>query len=194
MKILIVVDAQNDFVTGSLGSPEAEKVVPNIVKKINNYNDNDFIVCTLDTHFDNYLETQEGRNLPVKHCIKETKGHHIHNEIVDALIPRMDWTTPLQKSTFGSTFLPNLIDNHMIGNHMIGKEIEEIELVGYVLDICVISNALLLKAHFPETKISVDVSCCAATSPEAFEAAKVILKSCQVEVKGEQNKENKESK
>ena len=179
MKILIVVDAQNDFITGSLGSLEAEKVVPNIVKKINNYDYEGFIVCTLDTHFDNYLETQEGRNLSVKHCIQGTEGYYIYDEIVDALIHRMDWTS-LQKLTFGSTFLPNLIDNHMIG-----KEIEEIELVGYVLDICVISNALLLKAHFPETKISVDVSCCAATSPEAFEAAKVILKSCQVEVKGE---------
>ena len=176
MKVLVVVDAQNDFITGSLGSTEAKNVLPKIVEKIRNFDD--FIICTLDTHFGNYLETQEGRNLPVKHCIREWPGWFLADDIYDVLKFK-SWMS-VQKRTFGSYFLPRSIENFMLG-----EQIEEIELVGYVLDICVISNALMLKAFFPEVKITVDVSCCAATSPEAFEAAKTILKSCQIEIRGE---------
>lgn len=177
MKVLVVVDAQNDFITGSLGSPEAERVLPNIVNKIRDFDD--LIVCTIDTHFENYLETQEGKKLPIKHCVRETEGWRIEDriEVMSMLYKHM---LTVEKESFGSFFLPQLIENYTIGT-----TIEEIELVGYVLDICVISNALLLKAYFPETKIAVDVSCCSATSPEAFEASKIILKSCQVEIRGE---------
>ena len=176
MKVLVVVDAQNDFITGSLGSPEAERVLPNIVNKIHNFNG--FIVGTLDTHQRNYLDTQEGHNLSVEHCIMNTEGWCLHDDIISE-IPYKNWTTVL-KETFGSSLLPQEIEDLTIGD-----TIEEIELIGYVLDICVINNALLLKAYFPETKIAVDVSCCSATSFEAFEAAKIILKSCQVEIRGE---------
>ena len=177
MKILVVVDAQVDFITGKLGSEEAQKVLPNIVNKIH---DADNIVLTVDTHYSNYLETQEGKNLPVEHCIIDTDGFEIHPDIIEAMGEK--YRMAVFKNTFGSRHLPTSLEQYAISHGYI----EEIELVGYVLDICVISNALLLKAFFTETPIKVDVSCCAATSPENRDAAIKMLKSCQIEVLNEE--------
>jgi nicotinamidase-related amidase len=176
MKVLVIVDAQNDFITGSLGSEEAKKVVPNIMCKIESYEDEDLIIATLDTHTDDYLKSQEGKYLSVKHCVVNESGWYMHKDISASFVCSGNPNSVL-KNTFGSIDLP-----HVISNQSTGEEIESIELVGYVLDICVISNALLLKAFFPEVPITVDTNCCAATSPEAREAAKIILKSCQIEV------------
>lgn len=184
MKALVVVDVQNDFITGSLGSVKAERVLPNIIEKIYNFDGN--IFCTLDNHLEDYLTTQEGRNLPVEHCIIGTTGFDMPDAVVDILKHKN--CAFVNKETFGAKYLPEIIKDSIPFNlkDSIPFDVNlEIELIGYVLDICVISNALLLKAHFPETKILVDVSCCAATSPEAFEAAKIILKSCQIEIRGD---------
>ena len=180
MKILVIVDAQNDFITGSLGSKEAQRVLPNILEKINNISKTDTVLLTSDTHYGDYLDTNEGKNLPVKHCIIGTDGWDIHPDVIAALGDK--YRMCVFKETFGSKHLEASINQISM---LVMSEIEEIELIGYVLDICVISNALLLKSYFPEIPIKVDVSCCAATSPEAFEAAKIILKSCQIEVVGE---------
>jgi len=175
MKVLVVVDAQEDFITGSLGSEEAVKVLPYVVGKIQSYKRTDLIIATMDTHADNYLDTQEGKFLPVKHCVYHDDGWFFHKDISDMLCNRT--FDVVMKNTFGSKELP-----HIINNMGVGRKIESIELVGYVLDICVISNAILLKAFFPEIPITVDTNCCAATSPEAREAAKIILRSCQIGV------------
>jgi len=176
MKVLVVVDAQEDFIDGALGSKEAKQVVPNIICKVESYTDDDLIVATLDTHTEDYLETQEGKFLPVKHCIADKDGWYLHDSISLPVCCSNNVAT-VQKNTFGSKDLP-----YVINNQTIGKEIESIELVGYVLDICVISNALLLKAYYPEVQIYVDTNCCSATSKEAFDAAVTILKSCQINV------------
>ena len=170
--ILVVVDVQNDFITGSLGSEAAVDVLPNIVEKIKNHEGD--VVYTMDTHHNDYLSTQEGRNLPIEHCICDTEGWMLADEVYD--LPNRN-AHVIEKDSFGTAKLTHWIYSRPDFN----KDIH-IELIGYVLDICVISNALLLKSVFPEVKITVDASCCAATSPEAFDAAVTVLKSCQVEV------------
>lgn len=179
-KILVVVDMQNDFVNGSLGSPEAQAIVDNVVKKILDFDGN--IFYTLDTHTEDYLETQEGKNLPVKHCITGTDGWApnaavwmalMHQEVADE--PHM-----IAKDTFGGVSLPMRI-NEMLE----GEEPEEITLVGLCTDICVISNALLLKAFYPEAKITVDASCCAGATPEGHKTALAAMKPCQIEIVNE---------
>lgn len=171
MKILVVVDMQNDFVSGVLGTPEAQAIVSNIKNKIEEYsNSSNVIIYTKDTHYDNYLETQEGKNLPVPHCINGTYGW----EIADGLYKQ--GCKVVDKPTFGSTWLPKYIYSNF------RHRIESIELVGLCTDICVISNAMMLKAHFPEVPIIIDSSCCAGVTPESHARALEAMKMCQIEV------------
>ena len=167
MKYLIVVDMQNDFITGSLGSKLAEMIVPNVVEKVKNYEGT--VIFTRDTHFSDYMKTQEGKNLPVQHCIKDTTGWEICNELKPYANKVID------KITFGSVDLPNVIKEY-------GEEIEEIELCGLWTDICVISNAMILKATFPEVKIVVDGNCCAGVTVESHQTALNAMKAVQIEV------------
>lgn len=170
-KLLVVVDMQKDFVDGALGTKEAQEIVDNVVNKIKNAKEcGKDIVFTKDTHYQDYLMTQEGRKLPVAHCIKGTEGW----ELVDALKELSQGYEVLEKPTFGSTALA----------HLVGKnQYEEIELIGLCTDICVISNAMLLKAALPEARISVDASCCAGVTVQSHKNALETMKMCQIEVK-----------
>ena len=170
-KILVVVDMQNDFIDGALGTPEAVSIVENVKERIREYDPSDVFV-TMDTHAPNYLETQEGRNLPVEHCIKGTKGWQIRSDIA-ALLP--DWHI-YEKPTFGSVALAEDIAE------IAAKEDIEIEVLGLCTDICVVSNALMLKAYMPEVQISIDSSCCAGVTPESHEAALKTMQMCQIKV------------
>ena len=167
MKYLIVVDMQNDFITGSLGSKLAEMIVPNVVEKVKNYEGT--VIFTRDTHFSDYMKTQEGKNLPVQHCIKDTTGWEICNELKPYANKVID------KITFGSVDLPDVIKAY-------GEQIEEIELCGLCTDICVISNAMILKATFPEVKIVVDSNCCAGVTEESHQTALNAMKAVQIDV------------
>ncbi len=171
-KILIVVDMQKDFVDGALGSSEAVAIVDNVVEKIINF-DGDIIV-TYDTHPVDYMETLEGKNLPVPHCIKGTDGWKLDAKVQSAVDKKP--YKAIEKPTFGSTELPEYIKSNY--NPM---EIE-IQLVGLCTDICVVSNALLLKANFPETKISVDANCCAGVTPDSHNAALTTMSMCQISI------------
>lgn len=173
-KILIVVDMQKDFVDGALGSPEAQAIVGNVVNKIDKF-DGD-IIATYDTHSENYMETQEGKNLPVPHCIKGTDGWKLDSRVQSALDKR-EYKT-IEKPTFGSTELVEYIKANYNPQEI------EIELIGLCTDICVVSNALLMKASFLETKVSVDASCCAGVTPDSHNAALTTMKMCQVNVIG----------
>lgn len=170
MKTLIVVDMQNDFIDGTLGTPEAQAIVPNVKKKIEEYDAReDAIVFTRDTHFDDYLETNEGKHLPVKHCVMGTHGW----QIADGLeAPNARY---INKPTFG----------WMGWQSFAFEDDDEVEIVGLCTDICVVSNALILKAMFPEIKIAVDASCCAGVTPESHKAALQTMKMCQINVIGE---------
>ena len=167
-KILIVVDMQVDFITGALGSADAEAIVQNVVEKVKNFDGK--IIFTRDTHFENYMETQEGTKLPVPHCIKDTVGW----QICDELLPFVE--TVVDKVTFGSVELPKIIESF-------GESIDEIELCGLCTDICVISNAMVLKASFPEAEISVDASCSAGVTKESHQTALDAMKAVQIEIK-----------
>ena len=174
MKILVVVDMQNDFITGSLGSPEAQAIVPNVKKKIEEAAKNgDLIVYTKDTHFQDYLDTKEGKKLPVEHCLINSDGWQIPDEI----LPPVGYTNTevIEKYTFGSLLLAELLAR---------VECDEIELVGLCTDICVVSNALLLKARvYNDIDISVDATCCAGVTPESHEAALKTMEMCQINIK-----------
>ena len=174
-KILVVVDMQNDFVDGSLGTKEAIGIVENVVDKINNFDGKIFV--TLDTHSNNYLQTLEGKKLPVHHCIRMTNGWLVNEKVMKALFNK-DYKT-IEKKTFGSTRLVNEICRIKRNNDI------EIEFVGLCTDICVVSNVLLLKAYFPEVIMTVDVSCCAGVTPESHKAALDTMKMCQIDVIGE---------
>ncbi len=169
MKILVVVDMQNDFIDGALGTAEAVAIVPNVIEKIKQYENSDnLVIYTKDTHLENYMDTREGKHLPVPHCIKGTEGHGIPDEILrghDLII---------EKPTFGSVELVRYLEN---------IEFDEVELIGLCTDICVVSNALLIKARFPELEVSVDSSCCAGVTPATHEAALTTMKMCQINVK-----------
>ena len=169
-KILIVVDMQNDFIDGALGTKEAVAIVPKVEEKIRNFDGEVFF--TRDTHETYYLETQEGKNLPVKHCIRDTEGWQIRKEL-DVLRK----TKPIDKETFGSTELAGELV--MLNED---QEIESITLVGLCTDICVISNALLIKASLPEVPIYVDAACCAGVTPESHENALKAMEMCQVKI------------
>ncbi len=174
-KFLIAVDIQKDFVDGALGTAEASAMIPNAVKKISGFNGDIFV--TYDTHFENYMDTAEGRKLPVPHCIKGTDGWKLNDSIADALQEKK--FTEVEKLTFGSVDLPDMIKAAADGEEF------TIELIGLCTDICVVSNALLLKASFPETEIYVDASCCAGVTPESHMAALTTMKMCQINVTGE---------
>ena len=167
MKYLIVVDMQNDFTTGSLGSAHAAAIIPNVVEKVKAFSGN--VIFTRDTHDDDYLQTQEGKKLPVVHCVKGSDGW----QICDELKPYVEQV--VDKVTFGSVVLPHILSKQ-------GELIEEIELCGLCTDICVISNAMILKATFPEVKITVDASCCAGVTLESHNTALNAMKAVQIEV------------
>jgi nicotinamidase-related amidase len=167
MKFLIVVDMQVDFISGSLGSDHAAAIVPNVVEKVKNFNGK--VIFTRDTHFADYFETQEGRKLPVLHCVKDTDGW----EVCDELKPFVD--AVVDKVTFGSADLPKVLMD-------CGEPIEEIELCGLCTDICVISNAMILKAAFPEVRITVDANCCAGVTMESHQTALDAMKAVQIEI------------
>lgn len=171
-KILIVVDMQKDFVDGALGTAEAVAIVPAVVEKIKEYKKEDIFV-TRDTHQKDYLSTQEGRNLPVEHCIEGTPGWELDSKVAEAV----SGAAIVNKPTFGSTALVDMVKK------IAEKEDISIELIGLCTDICVVSNALLLKAAMPEVEISVDASCCAGVTPEKHKAALETMRSCQIMVK-----------
>lgn len=168
--ILMVIDMQNDFIDGALGTKEAVSIVSNVRKKIEEFDGKVFF--TRDTHFDNYLETQEGRNLPIKHCIKNTHGWQIREELDE-----LRKTEAIDKVTFGSSDLGKILLD-------LDKEetIKSITFVGLCTDICVISNVMIAKAFLPEAKIIVDSSCCAGVSPQTHDQALEAMKVVQVEV------------
>lgn len=178
-KLLIVIDMQNDFIDGSLGNPEAQAIIPNVKKKINKYVGNgNPIIFTRDTHFSNYLNTSEGEKLPIKHCINNTHGWQIGIEITPGHYEIID------KCSFGYIGWKSYIDHYVAGT----KEYEKtwtIELIGLDTDVCVISNALIIKTLYPEVNITVDASCCAGSTPEKHKAALEVMKSCQINVIGE---------
>lgn len=171
MKVLIVVDMQNDFTTGALGNPETSAVVDRVADYINKFraeNPDGKIIATLDTHYENYMETQEGKNLPVPHCIRGTDGWK--------LVPEIDEITTdcirLEKITFGAVDLPFAVGRD--------ENIQEIQLVGVCTDICVISNAMIIKSAFPEVPVKVIADCCAGVTPESHRIALDAMKMCQI--------------
>jgi len=179
MKYLIIIDMQNDFVTGPLGTPEAVAIVNRIKKKIEAHPQGKKIIFTRDTHFNrNYLKTLEGKKLPIKHCIYETPGWCIIDVLREAVDNNNDipvdynFVRYINKHTFGN------VD----WNEKQMTDVTEIEIVGVCTDICVISNALILKAIFPNIPIIVDASCCAGSTPEMHNKALDVMKSCQIEV------------
>ena len=170
--LLIVVDIQKDFVNGALGTAEAVAMVDHAARKIRGFQGDIFV--TYDTHFENYMETAEGGKLPVPHCIKGTPGWELDATITEALIGKS--CTKVEKLTFGSTKLPELVKT------AVGDEDFDITLIGLCTDICVVSNALILKANFPEKEIYVDAACCAGVTPETHNAALCTMKMCQINV------------
>jgi len=170
-KILVVIDMQNDFIDGSLGTKEAQQIVPRVVEKMKEY-DPWNLYLTRDTHYENYLDTQEGRNLPVEHCIEGTHGWQLN----DAVAKAAEKATVIDKPTFGSNRLAGILMTER------AQEALEIELVGLCTDICVVSNALLFKAAMPEAPITVDASCCAGVTPESHRHALETMKMCQIKV------------
>lgn len=170
-KILVVVDMQNDFIDGALGTPEAVAIVGNVKEKIRQYDKRDIFV-TMDTHTPDYLSTQEGKNLPVEHCIRGTEGWQIRSDIAELL----EGARVYEKPAFGNTELAKDISEIAAGQDI------AIEMVGLCTDICVVTNALLLKASMPEVPISVDPACCAGVTPESHEAALKTMQMCQIYV------------
>ena len=167
-KLLVVIDMQNDFITGPLGTPEAQAVLKKVKARVNQaVKNNEYIAFTRDTHNAGYLNTQEGKKLPVEHCIRHTAGWEIEKSLQ---VPNAN---VFNKDTFGSLDL---------AHHLLMTPYDEVELVGVCTDICVISNALLIKAYLPELKITVNSACCAGTTPENHENALNAMKQCQIDV------------
>ena len=174
MNVLVVVDMQNDFIDGALGTKEAAAIVPRVAEKIRNFDGE--VLYTRDTHGEDYLDTQEGKKLPVVHCVKGTKGGELHPEI-GALCKE----EPIDKPTFGSIQLGSILcamDKEYKMRAMDG--LESVTFVGLCTDICVISNALLLKAYLPEVPVIVDGNCCAGVTPESHKNALEAMKMCQI--------------
>lgn len=168
MKYLIVIDMQNDFIDGALGTEEAARIVPAVIEKIKGFNGP--VLATRDTHGGDYLETKEGKALPVPHCIRDTQGWALHRDIAPLLS-----TTPFDKTAFGSWELCEYMRS-------LRQTPEEIVLVGLCTDICVISNALMLKAALPDTTVTVDSACCAGVTPQSHQNALEAMRACQVNV------------
>lgn len=171
--LLFVIDMQNDFIDGALGTKEAQAIVPDVLKRIQEFEGD--VVFTRDTHKENYLETQEGKNLPVPHCIDGSDGWQLHPEL-NKYAEEHDCPV-IDKFTFGSKDLPVFIKLHY------PRGIKSIELIGLCTDICVISNAMVLKTFFPEIPISVTASCCAGVTPESHQNALEAMKMCQITIK-----------
>ena len=168
---IIIIDMQNDFIDAALGTKEAVGIVETVKEKIRSYPAAD-VIATMDTHGENYMQTQEGKYLPVPHCIKGSDGWQIRPDIAELLAEAKIY----EKPTFGSTALAADL------KQLSGKEEIELELIGFCTDICVVSNALLLKATMPEVKISVDAACCAGVTPGKHQAALETMRSCQIQV------------
>jgi len=169
-KLLIVVDYQVDFVSGILGNKDALSIERNIVNKIKAYEDNnEDVIFTFDTHYENYMETQEGKNLPFPHCIDGTEGHKLYGEVKNHLKGHLSF----YKNTFPSLALANYLKD---------KEYDEVELVGVVTDICVIANAIMVKSSLPEANIIIDASCCASNNRDRENAAYEVMLSQQMKV------------
>ncbi len=172
-QILIVVDMQKDFIDGSLGTPEAVAILPKVAEKMRTFEGE--IIFTRDTHESNYMNTPEGKNLPVPHCIRDTDGWQIAPELTALRSGKV-----IDKPTFGSVELGRLLVESNAT-----EPIEKIILVGLCTDICVLSNALLIKAHLPEVEIAVDASCCAGVTPESHHTALAAMKMCQIVVENQ---------
>ncbi|WP_455048675.1 cysteine hydrolase family protein [Mitsuokella sp.] len=169
-KVIVVIDMQNDFIDGALGTKEAQAMLPHLVAKLEREKDA-LLIFTQDTHSKNYMETQEGRNLPVLHCIKPEKGW----EIAPSLQPFVKKAAAvIEKPAFGSLELPKAVAK---------LQPDEVELVGLCTDICVISNAMILKTAFPELPVAVDASCCAGVTPASHDNALQAMKMCQVDIR-----------
>lgn len=174
-RILIVVDMQNDFISGSLGTKEAAAAVERAVSRIAQWDGP--VYATQDTHGEDYLQTQEGKKLPVPHCQKGTEGWKLHDAVMTALREK-DWEA-VEKPAFGSRILAERLLERWGGRPEMP---EEIRLIGLCTDICVISNALLLKSFFPETKITVEADCCAGVTPESHQRALEAMAVCQIDI------------
>ncbi len=172
-KYLVVIDMQNDFIDGALGTKEAQEVLPKVIDYVANFKGP--VMFTRDTHDEDYLETQEGRNLPVAHCIRDTEGWEIQSDLMAYALKNHSMI--FDKPTFGSTSLAGCVSG--IGRMM---PIDEIELIGVCTDICVITNALLLKTALPETLITVNAALCAGVTPESHQNALNAMKACQINV------------
>ena len=204
MKFLLVIDMQNDFITDALGTPEAPKIVDSVCSLIRSFDGQ--VVYTRDTHFENYLDTQEGRKLPVEHCIKDTDGWQICKEVRECI---GEDDLIVDKVTFGAEELPNLLRERMQqmqkesgaavsdeasvssdrcsdkenNTEVLNKFVpEEIHLAGLCTDICVISNAMICKAAFPETPIYIHADCCAGVTPKSHQTALDAMQACQIEI------------
>lgn len=171
-KILIIVDMQKDFVDGALGTAEAVAIVDNVVNKIRKFDGE--IIVTYDSHLENYMETREGKYLPVPHCIKGTPGWELNAKVQQALDEKGEYKA-IHKPTFGSTELVDVLRG-------CDESETKVTLIGLCTDICVVSNAMLLKANYPEMDMVVDASCCAGVTVEKHLAALEVMKSCQIEV------------
>lgn len=181
-KILVVVDMQNDFIDGPLGTPEAVGIVDNVCAKIRE-GEWDEIIVTKDTHYDDlYFDSQEGQKLPVKHCIEQTDGWQLNNKVFEALDKTFLKATGNIEVFFKKTFGSKQMIEYIEETYDLFTFNFELTLIGVCTDICVISNALLLKAHYPEMKIVVDAACCAGTTPEKHRMALVTMDSCQIEI------------
>lgn len=173
MKVLAVIDMQNDFIDGTLGTEEAVAIVPEVVKKVREFDGK--VIATRDTHGENYLDSAEGKKLPVVHCVKGTEGWKIRAEVEEALEGR--GAVKIDKPTFGSVEL-----GEYVRDLSKTEDVEEITVIGLCTDICVISNALLLKAYLPEVPIRVEAECCAGVTPESHRQALAAMKMCQIEI------------
>ncbi len=174
MKVLIVIDMQKDFTTGALGNPETAAVVKPVVQKIKAFrkeNPDGLVIATLDTHTEDYLNTQEGKKLPVPHCIRGTAGWKPETTVKNAVGPDAIW---VEKGTFGAIDLPKIIGKR--------RKIEEFLFVGVCTDICVISNAMIVKAAFPEVPVKIAADCCAGVTPQSHENALAAMAVCQMEI------------
>lgn len=182
-KLLVVVDMQNDFITGALGNERCEAIVPNVVDAIYNSMGEDYdVVFTLDTHYNNYLETQEGKKLPVKHCEEYTNGWRVEPSVENALKDAIGGWAFDRNYYMNACFKKNTFGCTELGEFVAENKYSEVKLIGVCTDICVISNAMLIKAFVPETKIIVDSSCCAGVTVESHERALKAMKACQIEV------------
>lgn len=192
MKILFVIDMQNDFINGELGSPEAQAIVPKVVEKIQQADKNeDFVVFTQDTHYDNYLNTQEGKYLPIPHCIFDTPGWFLEDSIFDAIFlnfHHIDNIYEVTKETFGYPWSIEMFNQKTVADnptkeyHLTENDIDKIEIVGLNTDFCVLANAMTLKAAFPNVPITIDAACCAGSTPEWHEKALDMLEHCHFNV------------